>query len=156
MRRGAKPANLKKLSSNTRVKNFPRQTFLPFTARSVRKAWGQIVRQRGFGFLDGGCLIFARAARENLHAGKIVTLSRNGKADHYGFELPSCGWGDADGFFPQTRDWIDHYKKREGITEDIAFHPFQMPSGEIPDDERTISEICGILQPKQFVSMLAI
>ena len=137
------------------MKNILRQALFPFTAKSVRKAWGQVVRRNGFGFLDGGCLIFARAAIKNLGAGKVITLVRNGKADHYGFELPSFGWGDADGFFLRREDWIDHYKKRERIAEKIDFHLSLLASDEIPDDNQAIAEICKILQPKQFISMLA-
>lgn len=123
----------------------------------ARKIWSKpvldaamefVVEKHGFGFFDGGCLIFAKAVRIVSSNASIVTLLREGEPDHYGILLPRSGWGDFDGFHATPQRWTDFFRGRELVAGPISHVDAFVPSSQIPYDRSTARAVARILAGK--------
>jgi hypothetical protein len=118
------------------------------TKRRLRKALSYCVERRGYGFFDGGCLIFAEACKILWPKGEIVTIARGKgrKPDHYGFMIDSGVILDGDGFYPSPEQWILDFRRKENVAgADLYFERGRIESSEIPRDSSFSSQIAKVL-----------
>ena len=107
------------------------------TKDSINEAKEFLRDQRGFGFFDGGCLIFAQAITHITQIKsrvQIATLLIKNKPDHYGLIVDSELWADARGIHQNKFLWAQNYTIQEKISGRAEVIDHYVPSENIPSD----------------------
>lgn len=114
--------------------------------KALNQALTLCIMQRGFGFFDGGCLIFAQALCHLLPETKVVTILRGRHPDHYGVKLPDGRWADFDGPTQTWMAWAERYCQNEHITKRIDVVETYVSSQQIPQDPKLSLQISEVLK----------
>lgn len=124
------------------------------TKKSINDAKEFLLNQRGFGFLDGGCLIFAHAIsllekEPTKPKTKIATLMIKNKPDHYGLIIDSKFWADARAIHQNKYLWAQNYTIQEKISGKAEIIDHYIPSDSIPSDLSLSEKISKMLVLKE-------
>jgi hypothetical protein len=116
----------------------------------LRVALSQCIAHSGFGFFDGGCRIFAEAARRLFAGSRIVTIvhGRSLRPDHYGLLIGENLVLDGDGFYPSPQSWVQSFQEKEttwGRKLQVVLD--YIDSEEIPRNPSLSKKIARILSP---------
>jgi hypothetical protein len=136
---------------NELIKNVPKKIskITWFTSQSIERAQTYLINSKAFGFFDGGCLIFAQAAKMLIPSARITTILRHKKPDHYGLLLgDSLGWADASGIYQNRYLWAQHYTIQENIAGNVTIVEDFIKSDHIPRDPLLSLELTKILKLK--------
>jgi hypothetical protein len=94
----------------------------------------------GFGPMDGGCLIVAKALSYLYPSGKVLRIvsERSGErqTEHYGFQLPDGQIVDGGGVYQSDGQWVRHFGENE-MTDpksvNLSVEYGVDPDSDIPD-----------------------
>jgi hypothetical protein len=113
--------------------------------KRIKAAESYLIRKMGFGFMDGGCWIFAKAIQLLIPSTQIVTIMRKREPDHYGVRLENSLWGDARRLHESQYLWAQRYSIEERAFGRLEVLEGDMPSNQIPKDDDTSQVIFRIL-----------
>jgi hypothetical protein len=113
--------------------------------KRIQAAESYLIRKRGFGFMDGGCWMFAKAIQLLIPGAQIVTIMCNRQPDHYGVRLENGLWGDARGMHESQYFWAQRYSIEERAFGRLEVLEGDMVNNQIPKDDNMVQTIFRIL-----------
>lgn len=114
----------------------------------IDKAEAWLISKRSYGFLDGGCLIFAEAIKLIIPNSSVVTILRAHHPDHYGVKIEDKYWGDARGIHTCRYIWGQRFSVEERIFGRIEVTDRFIPSKEVPRDPELSQQIARMLEKR--------
>jgi len=96
--------------------------------------WALLLDRIGAGAFDGGCYVVAKALADAFNGRVVTLLSTNNVPDHYGCVVYGQTF-DFDGYAGTPEQWIRRFKKNEGLTKELVYAPYDVPSPDIPRDD---------------------